>query len=226
MWEFDSIVCINLYERDDRMKECEEVFRKLKIPGKVRRFHRNTDGKRGCYESHLSVIKEAYENGCRNVLVFEDDFIPSPEYDEKYIKKAVEFMKQNDNWDIFYFGHQPDVFFSEAEVVEDNIMKCFSTLTHAYVLSRKFMKKIMNRPYDGTAIDKIFLKNENSYAIYPMQFYQNDSASDIAASAPIRGLRYSELYAYYINYPIFYFLAIFVTMLLIIIIFFIFKNYF
>ena len=132
-------------------------------------------------------------------------------------------MKKNQYW-VFYLGHQPDVFFSQSEVVQDNIMKCFSTLTHAYVLSRKFMKKIMNRPYDGTAIDKIYLKNENSYAIYPMQFYQNESASDISSSAPIRGLRYSEIYAYYVNYPILYFISIFFVILLLFIIFVLLKK--
>ena len=200
MWDFDSIVCINLYERNDRMEECLKVFERLKIPGKMKRFHRK--------------------------LIFEDDVIPSPEYNEKYMIKASEFVRNDKNWDIFYLGHQPDVFFSCSEVVDDNIIKTYSTLTHAYVLSRKFMKKIMNRPYDGTAIDKIFLKNDNSYAIYPMQFYQSDSSSDIAASAPIRGLRYSELYSYYVNYPIFYFLAIFITLILILIIFFILNRYF
>ena len=157
MWKFDSIVCINLYERNDRMEECLKVFEKLKIPG-IKRFHRHVDGKRGCHESHLSVIKEAYDEGCRNVLIFEDDIMPSPEYSEKYIIEAGKFVNNNKNWDIFYLGHQPNVFFSESTVVENNIMKCFSTLTHAYVLSRKFMKKIMNRIYDGTAIDKIYLK--------------------------------------------------------------------
>ena len=87
------------------------------------------------------------------------------------------------------------------------------------------MKKMIQRVYDGTAIDKVYLKNENSYAIYPMQFYQNESESDIAASAPIRGLRYSELYAYYVNYPILYFLAIFITFLLILFTFLILNKF-
>lgn len=219
MWEFDSIFCINLYERDDRMEECLKVFEKLKIPGKIKRFHRNVDGKKGCYESHLSIIREAYDQGCQNVLIFEDDIIPSPSYDDKYIKKAIEFIKNNRDWDIFYLGHQPDVFFSGAEVIEDNIMKCSSTLTHAYVLSRKFMKKMITRVYDDQAIDKVYLKNENSYAIYPMQFYQNESESDITTSSPIRGLRNSELYAYYIHYPILYFISIFIAIILIFLLF-------
>ena len=227
MWKFfDQISCINLYSRDDRLEECQKVFKRLNIPCRVKRFHKHpNDGKKGCYESHLSVIRDAYVKGCENVLIFEDDVIESPYFDESLIEKAIEFMNNNNEWDIFYLGHQPDVFFSSSYAVSDYIMKTSSTLTHAYVMSRKFMKKMLNREYDDTAIDKVYLANENSYALYPMQFYQNESDSDITASAPIRGLRYSEFYAYHINYPILYFITLLISFIILIIVF-IFLNKF
>jgi glycosyl transferase family 25 len=112
MWKFfDAIYCINLYSRDDRMIRCKKMFEMLKIPASFYRVHKHpTDGARGCYESHLSVIRNAYYRGCKNILIFEDDVIESPLFDVKLIEKAIEFMQNNENWDIFYLGHQPDIF--------------------------------------------------------------------------------------------------------------------
>lgn len=220
MWNFfDQINCINLYTRNDRLIRSYKVFKKLGIPVIYYRVHKHsTDGVKGCYESHLSVIKNAYYNGCRNLLIFEDDVVESPYFSNKLIEKAINFMKENENWEIFYLGHQPNIFWKSSEVISDEIIKTQSTLTHAYVISRKYMEKIIDRSYDGIAIDQIYLKNQQSYALYPMAFYQDESDSDIPASAPIRGLRFSEIYAYNINYPIinlifllFFFLIIFLT---------------
>jgi GR25 family glycosyltransferase involved in LPS biosynthesis len=210
MWNFfDGIYCINLYSRDDRMEKCEETFQRLKIPASFFRVHKHpTDGARGCYESHLSIIEKAYYSGYKNVLIFEDDVVESPHFSNEAIRNAINFMQNNMDWEIFYFGHQPDIFYSSSEIISENVMKTQSTLTHAYAISRKFMKKMLKRPYVGKPIDKIYLENNASYALYPMAFYQDDSQSDIATSSPIRGLRLSEMYAYHINYPIIYIILV------------------
>ncbi len=204
MWEFfNQIKCINLKTRDDRMLQSQEIFKKLKIPVEYYRVDKHpTDGARGCYESHLSIIRDAYYNGCKNVLIFEDDVVDSPNFNNKLISKAIDFLTENKDWDIFYFGHMPDILSSSSTTISANIIKTQSTLTHAYAISRKYMKILIDKEYSGIAIDKIYVKNENSYALYPMAFYQSESESDIATSSPIRGLRFCEFYAYHVNYSV------------------------
>ena len=61
---FDEIYCINLERRTDRWKQCQSEFDKIGITDKVIRFKafdNKENPKKGCYDSHLSVIKLAYE---------------------------------------------------------------------------------------------------------------------------------------------------------------------
>lgn len=220
-WDyFDSIYCINLYSREDKLKKSSTTFRKLNIPVQYYRVNKHpTSGAQGCYESHLNIIRNAYNKGCRNVLIFEDDAIDSSYYDEKLVKIAIDFLKTTPDWEIFYFGHQPDILFNSSNVVSNNIMKTHSTLSHAYAVSRKYMKKILLsgkeiRPYDGTPIDKIYMINNNAYALYPMIFYQDMMGSDIETSKPIRGMRFFECWAYYVNYSVIEVVIIFILVLI------------
>lgn len=204
VWDFfDGIYCINLYTRDDRLKKSKKVFNKLNIPVTYYRVEKHpTSGAKGCFESHMSIIKKAYHDGCKNVLIFEDDLIDNSFYDEALVEKAINFMKKSCKWDIFYFGHQPDIFWNTSRKVSDFIIKTHSYLTHAYVVSRRYMKKLLDKEYYGIPIDKMYLKNEHSYALYPMIFYQDESESDIETSSGTINFRYSELYAYNVNYSI------------------------
>lgn len=204
IWDFfDQIFCINLYSRDDRLIKSKEIFDKLNIPVKYFRVNKHPiSGEIGCFESHLQLINYGFETGCDHIMIFEDDFIPSPFYSEDLIKKAINFMENNTDWEIFYFGHQPDIFFNSSTNVSPNIIKTHSTLNHSYAVSKRLMKKLYKMEYKGEPIDKLFLKNEHSYALYPMTFYQDDLESDIPTSKPIRYMRFFEIYSYYINYSV------------------------
>lgn len=217
VWNFfDMIYCINLYSRNDRLDRCKEFFNRMKIPVFFYRVHKHPiSGAQGCYESHLSIFKDAYNRGYNNILIFEDDVIESPYFSIDLIQKGIDFMKKDKKWEIFYFGHQPDIFYNTNYPITNNILKTHSTLTHAYAVSKKYIEKMVDLPYFGMAIDKIFLQNKYSYAIYPMVFYQDEnSVSDIPTSAPIRGLRFTEIYSMYISYPLPRVLSFFVFLLL------------
>ena len=56
---FDHITCINLYEREDRYKYCQALFKKLNIPVSFHRVHRHPKGgEAGCFQSHIDIIEE------------------------------------------------------------------------------------------------------------------------------------------------------------------------
>ena len=53
--------------------------------------------KRGCLESHMSVIKKAIEKGYKQVLIMEDDV--------QFLKKMDKKLPfPPDNWDMLYLG--------------------------------------------------------------------------------------------------------------------------
>ena len=228
IWNFfDGIYCINLDTRDDRLERSKKVFKKLNIPVEYYRVKKHpTNGAEGCFESHLSIIKKAYDDGCENVLIFEDDLIDNSFYDESLIKKAIKFMKKSSVWDIFYFGHIPDIFWKSSDKVCNNIIRTHSFLTHAYVVSRKYMKKLIGRKYKRDAIDEMYSKNKNAYALYPMIFYQDESDSDIPTSPGISiGVcRYFELYSYHVNISILNLILLFILVLIIMFLIFLMLN--
>ena len=103
---FDEIYCINLERRTDRWKQCKSEFDKIGITDKVIRFNafdNKENPKKGCYDSHLSVIKLANERKLKNVLIFEDDVAFLKRYDDRKLNKAIENLDKT-NWEFFYLG--------------------------------------------------------------------------------------------------------------------------
>lgn len=180
---FDDIVCINLDFRKDRREEAQNNFTKLNIPAKFFTVKKHEKGGRyGCFDSHIKVLKYAQQNNYKNILVFEDDFMPTKGYDEKIMNKAIEFMQNNQDWDIFYFGYsfinqnQQTIF--TAPNYNDNIIIYKATLAHSLCYSKRGINKILNtyKSHLGNIHYDHFLinyKELKSYCILPLMFDQN-----------------------------------------------------
>ncbi len=111
---FDRAYVINLPERVDRRLEMEvelssaemlgspkiEFFRAIRPPDAGEFV---SPAVRGCFESHLGVLRDARARGLSNVLVMEDDLAISPRLrvDEP---KIVARLARND-WAFAYLGH-------------------------------------------------------------------------------------------------------------------------
>lgn len=112
---FDSIRIINLPNRVDRRKEVSEELSRLGItighngasffdairPTEPGGFP--TVGARGCFLSHLELLKESRASKVKHLLIFEDDvdFFKTAVID---IEEILENIKKID-WDIIYLGH-------------------------------------------------------------------------------------------------------------------------
>jgi len=102
----DKIVCINLKERKDKYANIKNVFDKLKINVEFYFAEKHpTSGRIGCFESHINVIKNSYNNNNKFVLIFEDDVINTPSYNENNIKCVVDFIKKNNWCEYFQLGY-------------------------------------------------------------------------------------------------------------------------
>ena len=181
---FDDIVCINLKSRDDRYIYAKDVFTKYNIPARIERFDRSSyGGIYGCFDSHMKVIRDSYEKGMNQILIFEDDLKPTDAYSLEHIQNAVNFMRKNDKWDMFYFGffvinmHADFMFFANANKNNANIMQYKGLGTHSYCISRNGMSKVLEtyEPFLGKEHVDIYFSRRSSlvtYSYIPILFDQ------------------------------------------------------
>lgn len=204
-----TIRCINLLEREDRYSSSQEIFSQLGLKVNYLRVSRHPQGGvRGCFESHIQCLTEAYDAGAKYCLVFEDDAIPSSGYDLETLDHVKTFIQSRDDWDLFYLGSYPQIFKERAQKVSPSIVKFQGYNTHAYIASRRWMEQVKDLEFTGTPIDVYYSGNAESYGCYPAQFIQSLSESDIDPSTLVNpSLRQSyyrgvEAYAYHINIPL------------------------
>ena len=183
----DCIYVINLDERIEKWGKMETLFRERGMfPNRVPAINgwklsnevfeeicgpypvRLKGGEYGCYLSHLSVIKNAYDNGFNRVWICEDDI----EFSEDYAQLASlidQLTKIDPDWDVFYtdvdpsctylggvqylpskfFPHRPDQTlkptkqYLNRKKVSNDIMKIGQRFgMYSAILSKKGIKKI------------------------------------------------------------------------------------
>lgn len=113
---FEQIYIINLPSRTDRKYEMQVQLTKIGLsldnpqiklftavrPDQAGDFP--SIGARGCYLSHLGVLKEALRQGLKNVLILEDDLNFFSDFLER-IPVILDTLAQCD-WGMFYGGYQ------------------------------------------------------------------------------------------------------------------------
>ena len=154
---FDKIVCINLDTRNDKRKYVSDLFKKLNIPFEFYLAKKSKyGGTYGCFDSHINIIKKAYKEGHKNILIFEDDITPTYYYNNKNVKKCVEFMQKNNTWEIFYLGYCAPMLYKKkwsSEIYkvfypikyDKNIFIGNPLCAHSYAVNRRAMKNIIDK---------------------------------------------------------------------------------
>jgi hypothetical protein len=111
---FDRIYVINLPERADRRKQ---IRRQLELAGlglddpcvdlvaAIRPENRGkwpSIGARGCFLSHLKVLRDASERGCESILILEDDM----DFSQKFLNAGSSVLKEmsNNDWNFVHGG--------------------------------------------------------------------------------------------------------------------------
>ena len=110
------MVVINLPHRDDRRREFADQLKRIGLSfdnPQVRLFEavRPTEaagfptlGARGCFLSHLGVLREALAAGLDGVLICEDDLDFSPDMIRRLPAITAELKRQP--WGLFYGGYE------------------------------------------------------------------------------------------------------------------------
>lgn len=112
---FQCAYVINLPERIDRRVATEKELKNVGMcfaAGKLEFFPAirpdsaadfPSIGARGCFMSHLQVLKMAREQGLANVLIMEDDVLMSRDFNT-YEASLIQQLSQTE-WGIAYFGY-------------------------------------------------------------------------------------------------------------------------
>ncbi|MFM7471160.1 MAG: glycosyltransferase family 25 protein [Nodosilinea sp. LVE1205-7] len=112
---FDRIYIVNLPSRADRRRWITSELKRVGLeltPGKIEIFPAirpdhpggfTSIGARGCFLSHLEILKKARQERLANVLVIEDDLAISnllKSHEEALVEKL-----QESDWGFLYLGH-------------------------------------------------------------------------------------------------------------------------
>lgn len=180
-WDyFDKIYCISLDERPDRQKEARLQFNDVGLSKKVEfvivKKHPD-DCEQGIYESHVLCMKKGIQAGADTILIFEDD-ICFNRFNPEILGNAVNFLSANDDWKILFLGCMVK---KSEKTKTDSVLKVkFRSLSHGYVLNRRFAETLVKRTWQNIAFDDMLrdLKDDHLYAIYPCFAFQSKSRSD------------------------------------------------
>jgi GR25 family glycosyltransferase involved in LPS biosynthesis len=179
------IYCINLEERKDRKENIKKEFNKLNIDlsiVKFLKFNRDIRGGRyGCYDSHVKVWNDFYQNSTSNYcLIFEDDFVSNNNC-KGIIEKGNKFMKKNYNDVDFLFLHN---YFVElpSNLNNDNFIRGLGFNTHSYFISKNYINNLINKYNfnwlnpDGLDIDLSINFNNSNILNSEKCFYSKQEA--------------------------------------------------
>ena len=176
-----DIICIHIPERLDRKKSMDKVSLELNmnINYFLTQKHPN-GGKQGCFESHQQVMRESLQKNLDMCLILEDDIELSSSFSWELLYEVLHFAcYSTEPWDILYLGCLPDIFSYNQIHKIGHIYKVRATQTHAYIVHSRFMKRFIHFQYSGQAVDNVFKKTANSFAILPSLFHQIQSTSDV-----------------------------------------------
>jgi hypothetical protein len=108
---FDEAHIINLVDRPDRRRQMALQIGKLSEFAAAVRFYGAVRpasagefpsvGARGCFESHLHILRQARSEGAKSVLLVEDDF----DFRRAISAKPVIERLTECDWDMFYGAH-------------------------------------------------------------------------------------------------------------------------
>jgi len=203
-WNFiDSVYCICLQERPDRLAESQQQFHNVELCNRVvyyrptldKSTHVKRPAARGGWESHRFVIKTAKERKERYALIFEDDAYFTEQLTPDRLRDFANRMKSlpSSGWDLYFLGHFP--LFAVPASLDLRIWRVWSAMCHAYIINTDgaLAQWVIDTPYDSLpqgkyghpCIDMMFAKRGKGYAYYPMLCLQSESKSSNPKKYPL-----------------------------------------
>ena len=189
--KIDKIFCVNLKQREDRKKRCEEIFnehnlnvdffdaidgKSLNIKAKIKPGHV------GCCLSHREIYKKFLNSNWNTVLVLEDDV----EFDLNFKNLFETYFKEVPNdWNLLYFGGNHNN--TAKHMISEHVHRLHNTYTtHCYMINRRAINFLLNEFDENKIYNQevdVHLSNLQKqipcYGFYPHLAWQRESFSDI-----------------------------------------------
>ena len=166
---------INLEHRTEKLNYIDKHLKSKNIKFKLFKALKHDNPKRGCLESHLSVIRKALDSKVKYVLIMEDDC--------KFIGDLNSMKQLPEHWDMIYLG-------GTVHRILDRKYKGYARVqcwtTHCYIINltnKELVDKIMEAHDYNEEIDRFYLEKIhpkfNVYVTDPMIAIQKEGFSDI-----------------------------------------------
>lgn len=206
---FDAVRIINLPERTDRRSEMTAELRRIGIDvsqdPKVRFFQavRPADpgafpsiGARGCFLSHLNLLRQAAAENLDSLFILEDDAHFPRRFD--VLSRPVAQALVSPDWDIFYAGYGAQTPVPPAQGLQPVSPDLPLSLTHAMGLRKTaigplvdYLERMLERPAGSPEGGPMHVDGAYSWfrqahpgirtgVAAPVLITQRSSASDIA----------------------------------------------
>lgn len=173
-----------------RMAYGVSLYNDWNIGGTQWMWNRNvTVGEAGGICSHIKIWEDAYNMGYDNILILEDDFQPSGEFNWDSFNELIKY-----DWDIAFLSRLLqsqlsgifgiDIYDSEVGL-ESWVKPGYSYQTHAYVLSKSGLNKIINN-HLPTLKENIIVSDEflpATYTVHPRKDIRDMYIQNINAVA-------------------------------------------
>lgn len=176
---FDRVFCISVKGRTDRRHAAKKAFEKAGLGQRVA-FHRvekhPVNCEQGIFESHMACLKKGLEQDAETLLVFEDD-VTFKTVDPRHLERSIEFMKNNQNWDIVFFG----CLVRKSQPTENKSIRRihYQSLAHGYAVNRAFAERLIGKKWAGVPYDAMLREcNARTYAVCPSFVFQSRATSD------------------------------------------------
>jgi GR25 family glycosyltransferase involved in LPS biosynthesis len=173
----NHIYCIITEEEEEKYLFQSKQFSNINLNVNFYRPKRDADNSlRGCFQSHINLIKKAYSENFDNIIIFESDvlFLNFDIDDFNYIINEISFFINNEEYDILKFG--PIVYmYLQSSITSPIIWEAYTDNAHAYILSKNAINKIHHMFIDTNSSHSpdYFLSNHltKKYALlYPYMF--------------------------------------------------------
>ena len=179
----EHVFCISLEECFERRIQTNKEFQKVGLDVNYKLVKRDLeDPVRGCYTSHLDLVKHAYENNWERMLVFEDDvcFEPSKLVEDALVNIRLFIHNTPETmWNVIFMGHSA---IKPLYKISFNMVSCDKglRLTHALLWSRSGMELFLKQEYNRNHVDYVIGSLGRNYAPLPMIAYQKDFKTTLA----------------------------------------------
>jgi len=185
---------INLDKRVDRWRAIQERFKDTSITlERVSAVEDTVNGHNGCGKSFLKIIAAAKAEGLENVLIFEDDNVPSDNFTSRWAATKEWLDGNTDKWEIFNGGavftadRNPSYCIasvlytsSDKNIVLYNKINLMSQSNFIYINKRAY-DKMLSWTWSNNSVIDCFMNCENNFetvCIYPLLGIQEISYSD------------------------------------------------